>query len=301
MLRPIHFIAPGLLAGALFSLPGCLFPIPQHAYYVSPLNGNNETYHPLPLREDSAHTAFYANANFFAGSANEQGTDYFNGGRLSLSAAHHFDMLQFYYGVDGTLGSYHLGHWHDGYTGPLIGGYPTSAPRNANILNSYSGPRTFGCAGFQAGINGVIPVRQGEWRFLGLETSLNREFGDYLSFRKNLADSLASLNIRNPFFTSLGLTSEVVGRTRHGEFGIRLAKGWVLGSAYQRSNVFDDLSAHYLRYNYFNGSFHYTYDRYTGYFQVDGGTKGSSIQVGLQFRLNKPRLPAKEEGHRHRG
>ena len=296
MPKPTCFAALGLLILGLS--PGCLPPIPQHAYYVSPLNGNNEAYHPLPLLQDSAHTAYYTNATFFSGSANEQGTDYFNGGRLSLSAAHHYGMLQFYYGLEGTLGSYHRGKWYDGYTNTIFP-YPTSAPLHANILNSYSGPRTFGSAGFHGGINGVIPVRQGEWRFLGLETSLNREFGDYLSFRKNLADSLASLNIRSPFFGTLGLTTELVGRTRHGEFGFRIATGWVLGTAYQHPNVYDDISARYLRYNYTTGSFHYTYGQYTGYIQVDGATKGSSIQVGLQFRLNKPRLSLKEELRRH--
>ena len=291
MPKPIAF--PIVVCG-LFLLPGCLLPIPQHAYYVTPLNGNNEGYHPLPLREDTVQTAVYAGGSFFTGAANEEGTDYFNGGRLSLSVAHHYGMFQFYYGLDGTLGSYTLGRWDSGYTNTL---FPlrTAPPVHADILNRYSGPRTFGSAGFQTGVNAVVPVRGGEWRFLGLETSLNREFGDYLSFRKRLPDSLVSLDIRSSFVGTFGISSERVGRTRHGEFGFRLAYGWMLGTAYRNLHIYDDVSARYLRYRYFTFSFHYTYERYTGFMLLNAATKASSIQVGVQYRLSKSRLPAKEE------
>jgi hypothetical protein len=287
-----------LLPWGLFFLPGCLTPFPQHAYYISPLNGNNVRYQPLPLLQDSSHTAIYTGVSFFTGSANEQGTDYFTGGRLSLSAAHHYGMFQFYYGIDGTLGSYSLGRWDSGYTNTL---FPlrTAPPFYSELLNSYSGPRTFGSAGFQAGIDAAVPVPGGEWRFLGLESSLHREFGDYLSFRKELPDSLASLNIRNPFFGTFGITSEMIGRTRHGEFGFRAAYGWMLGKSYRDPGVYDDVGAHYLHYRYFTFSLHYTYERYTGFMLLNAATKASSFQLGLQYRLSRPRLPVKEERQRH--
>ena len=285
-----------LLIGGLFSLPGCLPPLPQHAYYVSPLNGNNTGYQPLPLQRDSAHSTFYAAGSFFTGSANEQGTDYFNGGRVALSAAHHYGMMQFFYGLDGTLGSYTLGTWRAGYVpaGILLPGLPTAPPARSDLLNGYSGPKTFGSAGFHTGINGVIPVRGGEWRFLGVETSLSREFGDYLSLRRKLPDSLTSLTIRSPFFGTFGLSTELIGHTRHGEFGFRFFGGWVLGSDYRHLDVYDNIDARYLHYGYSGLSFHYTYDRYTGYMQLSDGEKAISFQVGLHYRLNRPRLPSKE-------
>lgn len=293
MPKPIAFPPLLCLLSGLFLLPGCLT-IPQHAYYVSPLNGNSEGYHPLPLREDSVHTVFYAGGSFFTGSANERGKDYFNGGRLSLSAAHHYGMFQFYYGVDGTLGSYTLGRWDSLYTYSLIP-ILTVPPFHANILNSHSGPKTFGSAGFQTGINAVVPVRGGEWRILGLETSLNREFGDYLSLRKKLPDSIVSLDIRSSFFGTFGISSEMIGRTRQGEFGFRISNGWTLGTAYRNLYVKGNYGGPYLHYDYFTLSFHYTYRQYTGFMLLNAATKATSFQMGLHYRLNRPRLPPKGE------
>ena len=47
-------------------------------------------------------------------------------------------------------------------------------------------PRTFAGAGFSGGFNAVVPMGQGEWRFLGIETALHQEFGDYLHFCRHL-------------------------------------------------------------------------------------------------------------------
>src|SRR5258708_930755 len=82
-----------------FVFLGCFRPIPQHAYYVSPLNGNQSAYQPLPLAEDSAHTAFFASGSFSLARANEDGRDNLANGRISLSAAHHTGHFQFFYGL----------------------------------------------------------------------------------------------------------------------------------------------------------------------------------------------------------
>jgi hypothetical protein len=292
MPKPIDFYRLFPVLFAVFIWIGCIPAVPQKAYYVSPLNGNNQAYQPLPLQQDSVHTAVYGGGSFFSGSANEHGTDYFNGGRLALSAAHHYGMMQFFYGVDGTLGSYTLGTWRDGYSLNNLG-VPTTAPLHSDSLNSISGPKTFGSVGFHGGVNGVIPVRGGEWRFLGLEMAFSREFGDYLSLRKRLADSLADLDIRSPLFGTLALTSEMIGRTRNGEFGFKLSEGWVLGHAYRSPHVFDNLDERYLSYGYFAFSFHYTCQQYTGYLQLSTGEKATAIQLGLQYRLTRSRLPPK--------
>jgi len=98
----------------LLVLPGCK--VQQEALYVSPFNGNNEDYHPLPQRTDSVHTAVYVHGSYIAGAANDKGTDYFSGGRAGIFVAHHFGLFQCYYGVDLSLGTYHLGRWDTSYT-----------------------------------------------------------------------------------------------------------------------------------------------------------------------------------------
>ncbi|HLX66981.1 MAG TPA: hypothetical protein VKR41_08285, partial [Puia sp.] len=57
---------------------------------------------------------------------------------------------------------------------------------NTNQLNTYAGSYSFGGLGVQGGINAVVPIGIGEWRLLGVETSVIHEFGNYLSLRQQL-------------------------------------------------------------------------------------------------------------------
>ncbi len=154
-------------------------------------------------------------------------------------------------------------------------------------LNQNAGNHFFGGTGFNGGINLVIPFYKREWRILGVETSLRHEFGRYLQFREQLPDSAATLDIRDNFFGTAGLTTEFIGQTPTGQFGFKWAYGWVLGSAYQNLNIYDNTSGHFLRYRYFNFSFHYTYTRYTGYVQLNTATKATALHLGLNYRLTR--------------
>ncbi len=109
-------------------------------------------------------------------------------------------------------------------------------------------------------------------------------------------DSLVSFIVRQPFFGTLGLTSEWVFRTIHGDFGFRIAEGWTLGPSYNNITIYDSpgRGAQQLHYNYFGFSAHYTYDRWTFWFQGESAKKGSSSQVGFIYRLSSPRAPAKQ-------
>jgi hypothetical protein len=291
MLRKLLAAAASGLAIASF-LTGC-FPIHQQAYYVSPFNGNSEGYHTQPLHTDSVHTAVFTRANFFHGAANDNSTDHFSGANASIYLAQHQGILQWYYGLDASLGSYRLGTWDSGYSGTFFVSR-TLPPGHAQMLDAYSGPKTFGGVGFSGGINGVIPMGQGEWRFLGIETALHQEFGDYLHLRRKIPDTLVTYIVRQPFFGTLGLTSEWVIRTYHGDFGFRIAGGWTLGSAYNNLNIYDNLDGQHLSYGYSSFSAHYTYDRWTFWYQGESSKKGSSSQVGFIWRLGNPRAPAKK-------
>ncbi|HXB94694.1 MAG TPA: hypothetical protein VNU70_06035 [Puia sp.] len=282
-------LIPGLVSGVL--LAGCVVNVHQQAFYVSPLNGNAEDYHPMPLQRDSAHTALYARIGYFSGDANDRSTDKTKGGTLSFYAAHHFGMVQCFFGPDFSLGTYNLGTFQNGARFGLVQLTQLLTPLQSDQLQAYTGSKSFGSIGFSGGINLVTPLgARGEWRFLGVETSLQREFGDYLSTRRELPDSLATLIIRNRFFGTAGITSEIIGGTRRGEFGFRFAGGWVLGSAYHSLNIYDSLSNGPLTYYYFDASFHYTFDRYTAYYQVDGGKKATTIRFGFIYRFGRPRL-----------
>ena len=283
---------------ALISLAGCVTSPHQQAFYVSPFNGNSQGYHALPLHTDTTRTAVYARGSGFGGKANDLHTDHFGGGNASIYVARHGSWWQSYYGLDGTLGSYNLGTWRtrdpSSFNFVLYDGPPAPPPLTARQLNTYTGGYTFGGLGVSGGFNGVIPMGQGEWRVLGIETAVHREFGDYLRLRRNLPDSVASYIVRNAYFGTVGLTSEWVFRTRTGDFGFRLADGWTLGNNYQHPGVYDSVARTQLRYGgYFSFIAHYTLGRFTLYFQTESAEKAFSTQAGLIFRFDRPRLPAK--------
>jgi hypothetical protein len=266
-----------VLAFGAAILPGCVV---RQAFFVSPFNGNNLEYHPIPKAGDSVRTAIYSSLTYSNGSANDFGTDYLWSLHLSIHAAHQYDYVQFHYGLGLTLGDYTLGTWRvdSGYT------FSSTIPTAAQ-LDSYSGEYSFGGIGFQGGINGVALFRRGEWRYLGLETSVTHEFGNYLAVRKEMPDSIATLIIRSPTFATIGVTSEILGYDRNSEFGFKWALGWALGRQYSNTGVVDNKSGDQLRYMYVNLTLHYSYQRFTTYFQYNGATKASLIFLGINYRL----------------
>jgi hypothetical protein len=216
---------------------------------------------------------------------------------MGITRAHNLGFLQASYGLNLSLGTYSVNRWDSSYynyqiPATLTGLYTSPAnPFNARVINQYSGSKFFGGTGFNGQINGVVPIRRGdrsgEWRFLGIETSLQHEFGDYLQFRKQLPDSAATLIAKSNFFGTLGLYTELVGKTRQGNFGFRFAAGLILGSSYNGLNIYDNSSDRYLRYNYTTFTFHYTWMKYTGYVQTNSATKAFGVHFGMNYRIGK--------------
>jgi len=301
------------ILAAATALSSCGVTRPQQAFYVSPFNGASDGYHALPMHTDTVKTAAYVRVSGFGGTANDLQTDHFGGANVSFYAAHHGSWWQAYYGLDGTLGGYTFGTWkpqeRNNYGMLLFNPFAIfflhddnyTAPASADQLNKYTGPNTYGGLGFSGGFNAVAPMGQGEWRFIGVETALHREFGQYRNLRQNMPDSIAGYINRNPFYGTLGLTTEFVFRTKTGDFGFRLADGWILGHGYSTTGAFDSSMSRPLHYNtYFTFTAHYTTGRYTIYFQAESATKASSSQLGFIYRFGDPRVPAKKKIYHER-
>jgi len=270
------------LVFGLACLSGCVPYVHQQAIYVSPFNGNTGEYTTLPLRSDSIRSAFYLRGDYFAGSANDNNNDHLHGGKASAYWARHFGAFQCYSGLDLTMGVYNARAWDTGFnfSNRLI------PPVNYKELDARGGRKFFGGTGFSAGINAVIPLGRGsEWRFLGVETSLYREFGVYHRFRTGLPDTLTTLDVRDRFYGTIGVSTEIIKKTRKGDWGFRMAGGSVLGSAYNYLNLYDSVSKRLLQYGYLNGSFHYTTGRFTGYLQMNGATRANTGHIGFVYRL----------------
>ena len=148
------------------------------------------------------------------------------------------------------------------------------------IINQYAGKIFFGALGFNGGINAVISLPKGEWRIVGLETSLYKEFGDYLAVRKQLPDSAATFINRKNFFGTLGVYTEIAGGIKHGSINLKFSGGTVLGSSYH--NV-----PRTGNYGYFNFTIAATVKKLSPYFQANFATRASNALFGINYRLGK--------------
>lgn len=249
----------------LVSLCGCV----EHRYYVSPFNGNNGTYHPVPMKSDSVKSGYYATAAIGWGSANDEGVDNIFSAHANLSGGHHFGPFQAFYGAGFSLGNYKVNP-ADGIDHP--------------------GNKAFRGVGFEGGLNAVIPFKGGEWRVLGVETSIWNESGRYLQFRKALPDAAfpsdaIDLVIRNRTFRTIGGYSEILATGGGFVFGMRLAAGTVLSRHYVIFNAYEEPGRQREKYGYGTLTYHMTHNRYTGFAKLNFATKASTILFGLNYRL----------------
>jgi hypothetical protein len=279
----IHLI----LVFFIFSLTAC---IPQRAYYLSPGNANSEPYHPMRLASDSIPSAVYMNLVYTIGSANQLGTDQVSMGHFSIHRSNHFGIFQAYYGTDISLGAYKVGNFENSHyrnapewlQQPLPYDTIYHVPGKGEFVGSY---------GISGGINIVKKLPRGEWRALGFETSIQKEFGNYLRFRKNLPDSAANIIFRKPITVTMGLYTDCIWQNRHKViFGFKFSGGMIINSGrdYTKKETDPDFPANNIfPITYFSITYHMTRDRVTGFIQFNFGTYADSFQVGFSYRLGK--------------
>ena len=267
-----HLIIPAIL---FFFLCSCY----HQAYFVNAMNGLTNSYTTIPLQSDSIRSAFYFNNTVSYGNANHRGSDNIFALQTRFSRSHNFKELQAYYGAGLVLGNYILNRYDS------LG---SSNSVNYRILNDHAGNKFFGAACFNGGINGVISFPDGgEWR-LGMETSLSREFGDYLSFRQQLPDSAATYIVRKSFFATLGGYTEIADKIENGSYSFRFGAGTVLGNDYHHIDPDKQFWTTDVRgYRYIHVTAQLTIKKWTGYLQSNFATKASSALFGVNYRLGK--------------
>jgi hypothetical protein len=227
---------------------------------------------------DSQKSASYADLVFNTGGSNQELEDIVLGGRLDLHRAHQFGKFQAYYGAGLSLGNYQVAdayHFSNTYSGT----------GNDTAYHFRKADKFYGICGLNGGINLVIPFGngRGEWRAIGLETSFQKEFGDYLRYRKGIPDSVVDVLATYDRMFTLGGMTEIVGKTRHGtEFGFKMAWGGIL---FPRGNYRGDES--HDRPFYFYNTLHITKKRVTGFLQVNIGDHAASFMFGVNYRISK--------------
>ncbi len=274
----------------------CMFQacvVTSQSYYLSPQNANSNPYHSLPLVADSIKGATYGSFIFTTGNANYQGRDYLSAFQTSIYRSNNFGKVQAYYGANLTLGVYHVGEFYNimyRYDPSIFG--PISDP----IDTTYHIPATrttFGSYGVSGGINYVIPFSKGEWRALGVETSLQNEFGNYVGFRNGLPDTAATIIFRQKFTGTIGLYTDLLWRDHHkNEWGFKFSVGEVINpqsnySIYQKVVYPATPTTNIFPLSYFSTAFHMSNGPYAGFIQINFGTYEDNFQVGVSYRLGK--------------
>lgn len=273
-------IFSGCVVISIFS--GCAY---RQAYFLSPQNANSNPYHVIPMKTDSLPSAVFVNASFFNGWANDRGADHVFGFQGTLHRSHNFGIFQAYYGANLSLGSYQVA---DYYYYPGRYGYPDPYDTAIHILGSDD---FFGSYGLSGGINIVTThqhrtkYRHSEWRILGIETSLQNEFGKYSQWRNKLPDTAANIIFNRHFSAYLGMYTEWLWTNRHNtEFGFKIAWGEDLepGSSYRKFNA-PSIMPLYC----FSITYHVTKERFTWFMQPNFGTYATNFQIGFSYRLGK--------------
>ncbi|MBS1915975.1 MAG: hypothetical protein JST87_06830 [Bacteroidetes bacterium] len=262
-----------LLVSVAFTYAGCAV---SHSYYQSPLDVNVNSYHAVPLRSDSVKSAVYGSANFLAGESNYQGRDNLMGFQANIYQSHSLGLVNAFYGAGFSKGSYHVGE----YYGTKSNNYDTTY----HIAKS---SQSFGAYGFNGGMSFALPGprERGEFR-IGFEAALYKEFGNYLSYRQSLPDSVADIIATSGWTKTIGGTMEFVSKHRRSGtiFSYKVAVG---GSFVSADNYRGAQSADVPFY--FSNTLQLTKHRVTGFAQLNFGKHQSSFQMGFAYRLTHVR------------
>ena len=272
-MKPYIFIC--LLFITLFS--SCI--VERPTYYVSPLNGNSTSYHAIPLKKDSIKTATYASGSLYFGSANTSQTDKVFQFEGAVYQTKQFGIFEAYYGANVLLGNYKVTPFD-------TASFYTNA--NWKALNARSGNKLYEGIGVEGGIDLVHVTRHGEWRIIGAELSTHQEFGDYVSFRKNLPADAANLIIRSGNLTTIGFNTETIRKTKQGSYSLKFAYGFNLGKAYTNAQALDftTQTVEHIPYRYATLTFQYTYQKWSGYVSSTGGDYANGFRLGAIYRLH---------------
>ncbi len=272
----------------LLLLNGCIES--RQGYYLSPNNSNSIPYHPIPLHSDSTRSAIYINGGYSIGNANYWGYDQVSVGQFGIQRSNNFGIFQAYYSANINLGAYNIADFyncHYQYTGGLFSTIPVVED---TIYHIHDQGKFFGSYGASGGINIVNASGKHEWRALGIEATIQNEFGNYSDFRKSLPDSAANVIFKKTLTATMGLYTDIIWKSRHQMvFGLKFSGGFILNSKSNYSQMITDVKAttNIFPLTYFSPCFHVTRDKITGFVQLNFGSYADGLQAGFSYRLCK--------------
>lgn len=261
-----------------FAAVSGLFSCAQYGYYQSPSHTQLNAYRAMPLQSDSLPFSMHVSGSFSQGAANQNSKDnlyYFQGG---FHNTHQTKDLQFAYGLNAGMGSYKVTPYSID---------PNNIPYNYYLnytyINSVAGRKSFSTWGGFAAVNFVKSFpKGGEWRIIGAEWNWQRESGNYLDFRRKLDFNDANLNDKNREFSTLSLSTELLGKMKNGSYGYKVSYGTALRTIMQYD---EDGNGRKVLPGSLSQTFHLTQDRFTGYAQLNTGFYAYNVRFGINYRI----------------
>lgn len=272
---PISFIA-------IVSLTGCITP----AYYLSPFNTNANYYQAIPLHTDSVKSATYASAVLLLGGANHGWRDGISAFQGSIHRSNNLGHFQAFYGANFALGTYSAAQndrYNYHYTSPSLIFPSFPVQDSVPYLLIPAANSFFGAYGFNGGINYVVTFKRGGEFRIGLETSIQQEFGDYLSFRKSLPDSAIDILQTGKSVKTLGGYLDFIALQNKGfTIGYKMA----FGGSFVSKNTYLGNSNN-TKPIYFSQTIHLAYKKFIYFGQLNLGTYSAGVQLGANYKLGK--------------
>lgn len=257
-----------------------LFSCAQYGYYQSPLHTNMNAYRATPLQSENKTFSTTLSGSFTQGAANQNSKDNFYFFQGGMHNTHQIKGLQFAYGLNAGLGSYKVSP----YSGD-VNSTPYNYYLNTSYINSMAGHKFFRTWGGFTSINVVKSFpKGGEWRIFGAEWNWQREGGDYLDFRRSLDFNDANLNDKNREYMTLSFTTEILGKTKGGDYGYKFAYGTALRTMRQYT---ENGTGRNVLPGSLSQTFHITQDRITGYAQLNTGFYAFNFRVGMNYQLSR--------------
>ncbi len=192
-----------LSAAALFS--GCV-PL---SYFGNGYHGIESSYMSKPFYDSLTRSSvnLQGNLNLTSGYNSD---DHNNSFDLLIYGSHGFKYFSIAYGVFGFAGNYKVGEYH-----------------NDAISDYFQTSQSYGGFGARISANLNIPLGKVNFKPFGGELIINKEYGDYHNFMKDITGSSEDIFVaEDNLSVNLGITSEILIHPKPGhDIGFRLFLG----------------------------------------------------------------------------
>lgn len=258
---------------SLLLLSGC-----AKNYFISPYYGNGVTYKSLPMLSDSIKNRLYAGGALSTGSVNNQLRDHNSTLHLQLYNTHSFNKLQLWYGGGLSVGLYHVGAIDSSY-------------EDFQYFDERKGYKFYSGFTTLAGLTYSIPINsKTEWRILGVQATLQREYANYLRFRKLIKEDeiwISGLSV-NPWLLTVSFSSEICWKTNTGNLFYLGQINLLTGKEYKYSLLHNPLNPNDKeggRYAFFTNTFGLETKKASFFMQGYIGQRLIGVQLGTNIPL----------------